>query len=216
MALCGYFNNGCAAAQCVLALPNQRPFSINGGYAAERMNFISPNSPAYYLTSVARDRLPVFRLDEIKWIACEALNKARKSGGFLILAYVIMPDHLHLITDNAREPSDIQRFVNGNIARKVIDHLKENEHTRSLEKLRHDDHGRGHRYSLWDRHPNARLLTSESMFMQRVHYTHQNPVRLGLVERPEDYLFSSARIWNKCPLETEPLEMDIKQIRWRR
>jgi len=30
--------------------------------------------------------------------------------------------------------------------------------------------------------------------MQRVHYTHQNPVRLGLVETAEDYRFSSARI----------------------
>lgn len=58
---------------------------------------ISPNSPAYYLTSVAKDRLPVFRSEKIKTIASQALDEARNSGGFLILAYVIMPDHIHLV-----------------------------------------------------------------------------------------------------------------------
>ena len=103
------------------------------------MNYISPNSPAYYLTSVTKDRLPVFRLDAMKSVACGALNETRISGKFLILAYVIMPD-----------------------------------------------------------------------------YTHQNPVRLGLVERAEEYKYSSARIWNGTPLEDEPLMVDIDQIKWRK
>jgi hypothetical protein len=86
----------------------------------------------------------------------------------------------------------------------------------SLAKLRHEEHQRGYRYSLWDHHPNIRLLTSESMMMQRVHYTHQNPVRLGLVARAEEYRFSSARIWHKNPIEDEPLLVDIDKIGWRR
>jgi putative transposase len=180
------------------------------------MNFISPNSPAYYLTSVAKDRLPVFRLEKIKSIVCAALNDARSSCGFLILAYVIMPDHIHLVTDGAKKPSVIQRYVNGIVARKVIDFLKAEKYESSLHKLRHAEYRRNHRYSLWDHHPNARVLTSESMFMQRVHYTHQNPVRLGLVERAEEYRFSSARIWNRKPTEDEPLRVDIDQIKWRK
>ena len=105
---------------------------------------------------------------------------------------------------------------NGITARRVIDFLKTERYTSSLEKLRHEDYRRSHRYSLWDHHPNARLLTSESMFMQRVHYTLQNPVRLGLVERAEDYELSSARIWNRRPLEDEPLLVDTDKIRWRK
>ena len=103
----------------------------------------------------------------------------------------------------------------GIVSRRVIDFLKENEHHSSLEKLRHEEYRRGHRYSLWNHHPNVRLLTSESMFMQRVHYTHQNPLRLGLVERDEGYRFSSARIWNKRPLDDEPLLVDMGKICWR-
>jgi len=52
--------------------------------------------------------------------------------------------------------------------------------------------------------------------MQRVNYTHLNPVRLGLAERAEDYRWSSARQWRGCPLEDEPLIVDIKEIDWRR
>ena len=94
------------------------------------MNYISPNSPAYYLTSVAKDRLPVFRLDTLKSTVCSALNEARTSGGFLILAYVIMPDHLHLITDGEKKATVVLRFINGIVSRRVIDFLKENGHLR--------------------------------------------------------------------------------------
>ena len=85
------------------------------------MNYISPNSPAYYLTSVAKDRLPVFRLDILKSTVGAALNEARTSGGFLILAYVIMPDHLHVITDGEKKAAVALRFMNGIVSRRVID-----------------------------------------------------------------------------------------------
>lgn len=179
------------------------------------MNLISPNSPAFYLTSVTKDRLPVFRLDRLKLVTCNAIAEARSSGGFFIFAYVIMPDHIHLITDGERKASRVLQFINGIVSRRVIDFLKQHEHQSSLKKLQHEEYRRGHRYSLWDHHPNVRLLTSENMFMQRVHYTHHNPVKAGLLNRAEDYKYSSARIWNNCPLESEPLDVDIRQLRLR-
>jgi len=62
------------------------------------MHTISRDTPALYITAVAKDRLPVFRTDVLKIITCNALDEARKSAGFSIYAYVIMPDHLHAIT----------------------------------------------------------------------------------------------------------------------
>ena len=50
--------------------------------------------------------------------------------------------------------------------------------------------------------------------MERVHYTHQNPVRAGLVNRAEDYIHSSVRFWNGMPLEDEPLIVDMDKVRW--
>jgi putative transposase len=120
-----------------------------------------------------------------------------------------MPDHLHAITDAFLKPSKILRFINGIISRRVIDHLKEHGHNSSLQKLRHETKEREYRYSLWDHHSNVFSITSEDMLMQKVNYIHQNPVRAGLVERAEDYRWSSFRWWKGCPLEDEPLNEPI-------
>ena len=160
------------------------------------MHTISRDSPCYLLTSVAKDRLTVFRTDKIKDIACKALDEARKSRKFALYAYVIMPDHLHTITDSARASRDTLRFINGIIGHRVITHLKENGYESSLLKLRQETKSRQYRHSLWDHHPNVRLLLTEEMLMERVNYLHQNPVRAGLVERAEDYRYSSVRCWN--------------------
>ncbi|NOT47949.1 MAG: hypothetical protein HOP17_09415 [Acidobacteria bacterium] len=51
--------------------------------------------------------------------------------------------------------------------------------------------------------------------MEKVNYIHLNPVRAGLVKHPDDYLYSSARIWHRRALENEPLAVDIDKIKWR-
>ena len=126
-----------------------------------------------------------------------------------------MPDHFHLLIGTSKKPSEALRYVNGITSRRVIDYLKEGGFDRSLEKLRRSEGERQHRYSLWDHHPNLKRVTDEGVFMQKVHYIHQNPVRAGLVERAEDYRWSSIRCWNKCPREDEPLLMDISAIKWK-
>src|SRR5688500_3421532 len=97
---------------------------------------VSRTTPAYYLTSVAHNRLPIFRTDKVKEVVCKALDEARKSGGFAIFAYVIMPDHMHLVTDNAKPTSDTLRFANGVTAKRIIDYLKEKDFESCLAKLR--------------------------------------------------------------------------------
>ena len=94
--------------------------------------------------------------------------------------------------------------------------LSEHNYEASLRKLRHEIRPRHYSYSLWDHHPDARLLLTENMLMQRVNYTHQNPVRAGLVQLPEDYRWSSVRFWSGRLHEDEPLLMDIDRIKWRR
>src|SRR5437660_2785520 len=102
------------------------------------MHLISRDSPCYYLTSVAKDRLKVFRTDDITRITCLALDEARCSGKFALYAYVIMPDHLHVITNSVRSPAETLRFINGITGRRIIDYLKEHNHEESLKKVRHE------------------------------------------------------------------------------
>jgi hypothetical protein len=52
--------------------------------------------------------------------------------------------------------------------------------------------------------------------MQKVNYIHNNPVRAGFVEQAVNYHWLSARMWRRCPVENEPLLVDVEHIRWRR
>jgi REP-associated tyrosine transposase len=176
---------------------------------------VSRDSQALYITAVTKDRLPVFRKDGINKVMCEALNEAQNSGGFLIFAYAIMPDHLHLLTNQPRTSAEVLRYLKGITARRVIDYLKVNQYESSLAKLRHEEWKREHTHSLWQQEKNVFSVFSESMFMQKVNYIHLNPVRAGLVERAIDYRWSSARVWHGCALEDEPLKVDVDRIRWR-
>lgn len=176
---------------------------------------IRKDTPALYFTSVCTHRLRVFQTDMFCKIACDALAEARNSGGFLIFAYVIMPDHIHGITSSDLKPSKTMQFINGILSRRVIDHLKTNGFATSLEKLRQQEKARKYRYSLWEHHSNTMSLTSEAVFMQRVNYIHNNPVRAGLVERAEDYRWSSVRWWKGIADEDEPLKVDLDQILWK-
>lgn len=176
---------------------------------------ISQDSPAFYITIVTKDRLPVFRSERMKRVLCQALDEARTSAELLLFAYVVMIDHLHLITNRRSTVSDALRILKGVTARRLIDYLKANDSASSLAKLQHQRRERNYRYSLWQVEKNVLPVFSERMFMQKVNYIHQNPVRSGLVERAVDYRWSSARIWQGCRSEDEPLLVDNDLIYWR-
>lgn len=176
---------------------------------------ISRDSEALYITVITKDRLPVFRTDALKVVLCKAIDEARNSAGFLLFAYVIMIDHMHVMTDKPGTASDVLRVLKGLTARRVIDYLKEKNYVTSLAKLRHEERDHNYRYSLWQTEKNVLPIFSEGMFMQKVNYIHQNPVRAELVSRATDYRWSSARIWQGF-LDDEPLLVDVDRIKWRR
>ena len=176
---------------------------------------ISQDSPVLYITIVTRNRLPVFQSEKMKEVLCRALDEARRSGGFLLFAYVIMLDHMHLLASRSSTTSDVLRVLKGLTARRIIDYLRANGYQTSLAKLQHQERDRRYRYSLWQSEKNVLPVFSEGMFVEKLNYIHSNPVRGGLVENATDYRWCSARIWQRWPLENEPLLMDEGVIQWR-
>lgn len=177
---------------------------------------VSRTNPAYYLTSVTHHRLPIFRTDHLKEIVCRAFDEARRSGGFMIFAYVIMPDHTHVITDSSRGMTEVLRYLNGISAKRVIDHLKANGHEASLAKLRIQERENKHKHSVYQHHPNGIRIAGEASLFQKIQYLHLNPVRANLAPHPDEYRYSSARLWHGRPLADEPLNVDLKEINWRK
>ncbi len=103
---------------------------------------ISQDSQALYITVVTKNRLPVFKTDYMKAVLCCSLDEARTSAGFLLFAYAIMIDHLHLLTSRPTTTSNVLRVLKGLAARRVIDYLKENNYLSSLSKVEHQEQDR--------------------------------------------------------------------------
>jgi hypothetical protein len=97
----------------------------------------------------------------------------------------------------------------------VIEHLKANGFEASMTKQRIRERDNKYKYSVYEHHPNAIRITGEEAFMQKVNYIHLNPVRAGLADQPNEYKYSSSRIWHARVQDEEPLTTDHKRIKWR-
>jgi hypothetical protein len=62
-------------------------------------------------------------------------------------------------------------------------------------------------YQFWQQNNKPIELWSVSVIQQKLDYIHMNPVEAGFVEKPEEYLYSSARNFNESKglLNLEPL-----------
>ncbi|NNE97675.1 MAG: transposase [Pyrinomonadaceae bacterium] len=177
---------------------------------------ISRDNPFYFITFVTNDRLNVFQKRELKNLISMSFDEARKSADFSIFAYVIMPDHVHLITSSEYKSSVVLRYLKGISARRIIDFLKKKNFQTSLDKLGHKTLKGNWNYSLWQHRSNVLSLISENILMEKVNYIHQNPVKENLVKTAGDYRWSSARFWNGNPADDEPLEVDAQKIHRRK
>jgi putative transposase len=94
---------------------------------------------------------------------------------YRLLAWVIMPNHVHLAVEIWQTPLvELMRDWKGYSARRI------NRLLGRVGKLWQDDY--------WDRY-----LRDEEHYCKVVHYIEWNPVKAGLVRSPEQWPFSSAR-----------------------
>ena len=111
-----------------------------------------------------------------------------------------MSNHIHLIA-SAKEGyklSDILRDHKKHTSKNIIKEIKENpdESRKNWMLWLFASHGERNpnnkEYQFWqqDNHP-VELDTSE-MMDQRLEYLHSNPVKAGIVNAAEDYIYSSA------------------------
>jgi putative transposase len=104
------------------------------------------------------------------------VRERREQHGFLLTAWVFLPDHWHAIFF-PRFPLTISRLIE---ATKVGSTLRINE-------------GRKESGLLWQPRFFDRALRTVREYGEKVEYIHQNPVQAGLVRRAEDWPWSSVR-----------------------
>ena len=164
----------------------------------------------HYVTLVTYGRTPVFQGDYASKIFVDTLQEVRIRFPYKLIGYVIMPDHIHAVVNNASGTiSDWLRRVRGNSAREILSWLRENGHRASLDKLKlNPPQKRRHSHAVWQKDPSVIDLWSPKFVRQKLNYLHLNPVRAGLCEHPADWKWSSYRAYLPHTSGEVPIEID--------
>ncbi len=150
---------------------------------------------AHFLTFSCYQRLPLLSKVRTRYSLIDALEKARLTHQFDLWAWVIMPEHVHLLIwpqSKEYETDKVLWSIKQPVATKAIRFLEEFE-PEFLDCLRVVNRGRTYRH-IWQVGPGYDVNLDEPQSIHdTIDYIHYNPVRRGLVTRPEDWFWSSAR-----------------------
>jgi len=168
---------------------------------------------AHYLTFSCFKRLPLLTNDRTRGWVAESIGVARKRHDMSVWAYVIMPDHVHLLICPRRETYSIERWLydcKRPVSCKAKGWLQVHGSAKWLERL---SVVRGSRrvFRFWQAGGGFdRNLLCDRGIPEVVRYIHANPVRRGLAEAPEDWRWSSAGFWRGE--KDVPLQMDRYEV----
>jgi putative transposase len=159
---------------------------------------IKDQSSAYFLTFQVVYWVDVFSRAIYRDILIESLKYCQQEKGLEIFAYVIMSNHVHLLARSACEDlsgtiQDFKKYT----SKKIIETIESTDESRKAWMLRLFLHSakrqnKEGRYQVWTHENHAEEVTSYSFTQMKVDYIHQNPVRAGFVNKPEEYKYSSA------------------------
>jgi len=131
---------------------------------------------AVRFTVCTKDRRPELTRRGIPEVLVEALDHNATNNGCEIIAYCIMPDHLHVMACVAQQGGDLIALIDGFKKRTG----------RALRQM-------GASFPVWQRNYWDRHARSDRDLAEAIEYILMNPVRKGLCLRPEDWPHSEFR-----------------------
>jgi putative transposase len=142
----------------------------------------------HFVTFSCYQRLPYLNNDHARIVFLEHLERCRERHRFHIYGYVVMPEHVHLLLS---EPPEMK--FSG-----IFRALK----TETSKQLKDP------RPHFWLPNYYDFNVFTRPKFIEKLRYIHRNPVKRGLVEKPEDWPWSSYRHWLTGELGPVQIESD--------
>ena len=174
----------------------------------------------HFLTFTLVGWVDLFTREIYRQIVIDALKFAQRERGLVLYAYVIMSNHIHLIcrADGEYSLSRIIQHFKSFTANKIIKAVKRPTESRRkwiqmVFKYHAKYNSRNSKYQVWiqDNHPVE--LYSPKFILQRLSYLHLNPLRAGIVKKPEHYVYSSASNYVGKPgiIEVEVIDLGVTE-----
>jgi putative transposase len=136
----------------------------------------------YFLTICTFERRPVFTEPRFAEIMEVQFRRTARAHDFVVLAYCLMPDHVHLLIEGKTATADFKQF-----AKRVKQRTGQ---IYSQQKQR----------PLWQAGYYERVLRQDTDVREVARYIVWNPVRGGLVATPADYPYLGSMVLSRRDL----------------
>jgi REP element-mobilizing transposase RayT len=145
----------------------------------------------YFITCTVNQWVDVFTRKDYVDILLESLRYCQKNKGLEVFSWVVMTNHIHLIISTKKDNlsdiiRDFKKFTASQITVAIKNNTRESRKNWLLWLLKKEGS-----ILFWKEGYHAEEITEVDFFNIKQDYIHLNPVRAGLVEKEEDYLYSS-------------------------
>ena len=177
-------------------------------YRRTRQSFDNPGEPHQLTFSCYKKRAFLSR-DRTRMYFIDALQRARKKHRVHLWAYVIMPNHVHLLVFPTASNTTMDAFettIKVSVSRRALAYVRANNPA----GLRYMATGQSHTpYRFWfDGGGYDQNVIALDAVKNMTEYIHNNPVRAGLCEYAEAWKWSSAQEWEKEGTGIIPVDRD--------
>lgn len=170
---------------------------------SRKYKFRNPEA-LYFVKFATVNWIDVFTRHVYKDILVGRLNYCIAYKGLVVYAWVVMSNHVHLVVERRGDKlENVLRDMKKHTSKIIIDAIKENPQESRKEWMLWMFERAGSKnssnktYQFWQQHNQPIELTRQAFDIDNtIDYIHSNPVKAGFVERPEDYLYSSARYFS--------------------
>src|SRR5262245_46444095 len=140
----------------------------------------------HFITTSCYRREPLLGSARARDVFLEIFEQVRKSYGFEVIGYVVMPEHVHILISEPKRKTIpiVMQVLKQRVNRRFFRRSRSSSQCELWEAPgRHFWQPRSHDFNVY----------SDRKVAEKLHYMHQNPVRRGLVPSPELWRWSSYR-----------------------
>jgi len=155
----------------------------------------------FFVTTTVVHHTKIFLKNSYCEILLQNIQYYQQKYRFEILGYVIMPSHFHWIVETNPtygSISDIMRDIKKHSAWDLMEVIERDGEINLLNLfVKSAENFKSQRRKFWMPRFDDEVIQNETMLLTKLEYIHNNPVKAGIVDSPEEYLFSSARNYIK-------------------